>query len=232
MRRIRDILRLKHEVHCSDRQIAQIVGSWRSTVQACLQRCREAQISWPLPSECDDATLIARLYRRRVPQRARPAIDFAQVHRELARPGVTRDLLWCEYREREPTGLAYTAFCNHYRRWLATQEVVLRQEHLPGDKLFVDYAGHTVPIVDRFSGETWPAQIFVAVLGASNYSFVEATRSQKLADWLGSHVRALQYFGGVVRAIVPDNLKSAVTKARRYEPDLNPACHRSCKSPR
>lgn len=131
--------------------------------------------------------------------RTRPLIDFAHVHRELARPGVTRDLLWREYREREPTGLAYTAFCNHYRRWLATQELVLRQEHLPGDKLFVDYAGQTVPIVDRFTGETWAAQIFVATLGASNYSYVEATASQQLPDWLGSHVRALQYFGGAPR---------------------------------
>ncbi len=223
MRRIRDILRLKHEARFSDRQIAKIVGSSRSTVQACLHRCREAAIGWPLPTECDEAALIARLYRRRAPVRTRPLIDFAHVHRELARPGVTRDLLWREYREREPTGLAYTAFCNHYRRWLATQELVLRQEHLPGDKLFVDYAGQTVPIVDRFTGETWAAQIFVATLGASNYSYVEATASQQLPDWLGSHVRALQYFGGAPRAIVPDNLKSGVTQAHRYEPDLNPA---------
>lgn len=151
--------------------------------------------------------------------------DFAHVHQELKRAGVTRDLLWREYLAAHPQGLKYTAFCNHYRRWLARQSVVLRQEHVPGDKLFVDYAGQTVPIVDRHSGEARAAQVFVAVLGASNYTYVEATWTQKLPDWLGSHVRALGYFGGAPRAVVPDNLKSAVTKARRYEPELNRAYH-------
>ena len=126
-------------------------------------------------------------------------------------------------RRHSPTGLRYTAFCNHYRRWCATQEVVFRQVHTPGDKLFVDYAGHTLPVIDRLTGEEHRAQIFVAVLGASNYTYAEATGSQSLPDWLGSHVRALQYFGGAPRAIVPDNLKSGVTKAHRYEPDVNPA---------
>jgi len=222
MRKITEILRLKAE-GLGDRQIAAAIGSARSTVQECLRRCREAGIAWPVPPELDEATLMAQLYQRAAPARAAPVIDFAEVHRELARPGVTRDLLWQEYKARDPRGLQYTAFCNHYRRWLARQEVVLRQEHLPGDKAFVDYAGQTVPIVDRHSGEVRAAQVFIAVLGCSNYTFAEATWSQKLPDWLASHVRALAYFGGCPAAIVPDNLKSAVTQARRYEPDLNPA---------
>jgi transposase len=222
MRKIKETLRLKFVAGLSERQIAAAIGTSRSTVQDCLRRCREAKLGWPLPPELDEAALLARCYRDPVVPTI-PLPDFAQVHRELARAGVTRDLLWREYKTAQPEGLQYTAFCNHYRRWRATQEIVLRQDHPPGDKLFVDYAGHTVPVIDRLTGEAHQAQIFVAVLGASNYTYVEATWSQALPDWLGSHVRALQYFGGAPRAIVPDNLKSAVTKAHRYEPDLNPA---------
>lgn len=223
MRKIKEILRLKAEAGLSDRKIAAAVGSSRSTVQECLRRCRQAGIGWPLPADLDEAAIIARLYERAAPARRAVEIDFAHVHRELARPGVTRELLWQEHKSAHPQGVQYTAFCNQYRRWLASQELVLRQAHIPGDKAFVDYAGQTVPVVDRLTGEVRAAQIFVAVLGCSNYTFAEATFSQRLADWLGSHVRALEYFGGVPRAFVPDNLKSAVTKARRYEPDLNPA---------
>jgi hypothetical protein len=166
MRKISEILRLKAE-RFSDRQIAAAISSSRSTVQECLRRCRAAGIGWPMPTGLDEAGLMARLYQRTAPAR-QPIIDFAHIHGELKRPGVTRDLLWQEYKAREPQGLQYTAFCNHYRRWLARQELVLRQEHLPGDKAFVDYAGHTVPVVDRLTGEVRPAQIFIAVLGCSN----------------------------------------------------------------
>lgn len=145
------------------------------------------------------------------------------MHAELARPGVTRLLLWQEYKAAYPDGWQYSVFCEQYRRWLATAEPVLRQAHAPGDKAFVDYAGQTVPITDRHTGEVRAAQIFIGVLGCSNYTFAEATWSQQRADWLGSHVRMLEYFGGVPAAIVPDNLRSAVPKALRYEPDLNPS---------
>ena len=154
---------------------------------------------------------------------ATPRPDFANLHTELRRRGVTRLLLWEEYKSAHPDGWQYSVFCDQYRRWLATQELVLRQEHVPGDKLFVDYAGQTVPITDRHSGASRPAQIFVAVLGFSNYTHAEATTSQGAGDWLGAHVRALEYFGGAPRAIVPDNLKSGVAKAHRYEPDINRA---------
>ncbi|HLF13022.1 MAG TPA: IS21 family transposase, partial [Gammaproteobacteria bacterium] len=224
MRKIREVLRLKHEARLSDREIGRAIGSSRSTVQECLRRAREAGIGWPLPPEVDEAALSARLYRRVVPLSTVVAPDFAEVHKELARRGVTRLLLWQEYRAAHPTeGVQYTAFCNGYRRWRSTQELVFRAVHAPGDKLFVDYAGQRVPIVERHTGEERPAQVFVAVLGASNYTYAEATWTQSLPDWLGSHVHALEYFGGVCRAIVPDNLRSAITRALRYEPDVNPA---------
>jgi transposase len=222
VRKIREVLRLKAEGF-SDRQIGVAIGSARSTVQECIKRAREAGVGWPLPPELDEAALQERLYRRVVPLSRTPQPDFARLHAELARRGVTRLLLWEEYKVEYPDGWQYSVFCEQYRRWRARQELVLRQAHIPGDKLFVDYAGQTVPITDRHTGEVREAQIFVAVLGASNYTYAEATWSQTLPDWLGSHVRALAHFGGVPRAIVPDNLKSAVTQARRYEPELNPA---------
>ena len=156
---------------------------------------------------------------------AHAATGFRARPRRTRAPRVTRLLLWQEYKAAQPDGWQYSVFCDQYRRWLAGQDAVLRQNHIPGDKMFVDYAGQTVPIVDRATGEERPAQIFVAVLGASSYTFAEATWTQVLPDWLGSHVRALEFFGGVPLAAVPDNLKSGVQKAHRYDPALNPAYH-------
>jgi len=222
VRKIREVLRLKAEGF-SDRQIAAAIGSARSTVQECIRRARDAGVTWPLAPTMDEAALHAKMYRRVVPLSRTPRPDFAYLHAELRRRGVTRLLLWEEYKSAHPEGWQYSVFCDQYRRWLATQELVLRQEHAPGDKLFVDYAGHTVPIQDRHSGATRAAQIFVAVLGFSNYTYAEASFSQGAGDWLGAHVRALNYFGGAPRAIVPDNLKSGVAKAHRYDPDINRA---------
>ena len=223
MRKICEILRLHHEQGLSPRQIAASAGCALSTVQGCLRRVVAAGLNWPLPADLDETALQARLYPAPPVSAPRPAPDFAEVQAELRRPGVTRLLLWQEYKAQHPEGLQYTAFCGHYRRWLATRDVVLRQVHAPGAKLFVDYAGQTVPVLDRYGGEARPAQLFVAVLGCSNYTYAEATWTQTLPDWLGSHVRALEYLGGVPGAIVPDNLKSGVRQAHRYEPDLNPA---------
>ena len=152
VRKIREVLRLKAEGF-SDRQIAACISSSRSTVQECLRRCREAGISWPLPAELDEAALHARLYQRSVPLSRTPQPDFAYLHAELKRRGVTRLLLWEEYKREHPDGWQYSVFCDQYRRWLWSQQLVLRQEHLPGDKGFVDYAGHTVPTTDRLTGE-------------------------------------------------------------------------------
>lgn len=224
VRKIREVLRLK-AAGLSDRKIAAAIGSARSTVQECVRRAHEASLIWPLAEELTESVLHARLYERSVPLSNRPQPDFAALHAELARAGVTRLLLWQEYKATRPDGWQYSVFCDRYRRWLATQELVLRQNHAPGDKVFVDYAGQTVPITDPHSGELRAAQVFVAVLGCSNYTYAEASWTQALADWLASHVRALEYFGGAPGAIVPDNLKSGVTRAHRYEPQLNPSYH-------
>ena len=223
VRKIREVLRLKAEARLSDRQIAAVIGSARSTVQECLRRARETGLTWPLPPEYDEEELHARLYPRAAAPPRYPTPDFGAVHAELARPGVTRLLLWQEYKARHPDGCQYSAFCRDYEAWLGRQDAVMRFEHTAGDKLFVDYAGQTMAVVDRHSGEVRVAQIFVAALGASHYTYVEATLTQTLADWLGAHVRALGYFGGSPRAIVPDNLKSGVQRVCRYEPDLNPS---------
>jgi len=157
-----------------------------------------------------------------VPADTRVVPDWAAVHRELRRPGVTLMLLWEEYRAAHPEGFGYSWFCKRYEDWSGSLDVVMRQTHRAGEKLFVDDAGHTVEVVDPASGEIRTAQIFVAVLGASNYTYAEATWSQGLSDWIGSHVRAFAYFDGVPAILVPDNLRSGVSKAHRDEPDVNP----------
>lgn len=223
MRKIREVLRLKFEAGLGERPIADSLGVVRSTVQECLRRAREAGLSWPLVPELTDVELEARLYPVERVVASFPRPDFDHVHAELQRKGVTRMLLWQEYRVAHPDGCEYSAFCDHYRAWTATQDAVLRQTHTPGDKLFVDYAGPTVSIVDPGTGEIREAQIFVAVLGHSSYTYAEATWTQTVPDWIGAHVRAFESFGGSPAAVVPDNLKSGVLKPNRYDPDLNPA---------
>ncbi|EGH16918.1 putative transposase subunit, partial [Pseudomonas savastanoi pv. glycinea str. race 4] len=188
-----------------------------------LHRFNACGLSWP--TSLSDAELERLLFppAPTVPSDQRPMPDWARVHAELRRPGVTLALLWQEYRLAHPQGFQYSWFCEHYRLWAAKVDVVMRQEHRAGEKLFVDYAGQTAPIIDRSTGEIRQAQIFVAVLGASSYTFAEATWSQKLPDWLDSHVRCFAFFGGTTQILVPDNLRSGVTKAHRYEPDINPS---------
>lgn len=223
VRKIRDVLRLKFEARIGERQIAATLCVARSTVQEALRRAREAGIGWPLPPGLDDGMLEAQLYPPKPVVASYPQPDFAGMQAELARKGVTRFLLWQEYKARHPDGLEYSAYCEHYRAWLSTQDAVLRLTHAPGDKLFVDYAGQTAEIVDRATGEIRPAQVFVAVLGHSSYTYAEATWTQTLPDWIGAHVRVLEFLGACPLAIVPDNLKSGVLKAHRYDPDINPS---------
>lgn len=221
MRKIRELLRLKFDLGLSIHKVAASLSIARSTVTECLRRAAAAGISWPLPPALHDEELEARLYPKK-PATANIAVpDFAQLQRELSRPGVTRLLLWQEYKAQHPEGLQYSAFCEHFRAFAHAASPVMRFEHRAGDKCFVDYAGHTVEVIDRGSGEIRPAQIFVAVLGCSNYTYAEASWTQSLPDWLGAHVRALEFFGGAPAAFVPDNLKSGVDKPHRYDPDLN-----------
>jgi transposase len=224
MRKIEEVLRLHQAGGRSNREIARAVRVSPTTVAAYLRRARQAGLSWPLAEGLTERAVEAALFPPTAASRVqRPEPDWAAVHRQLGRSGVTLELLWQEYRERHPDGYQYSAFCLHYRAFAQALPVTLRQSHAPGERLFVDYSGQTVPIIDPATGEEHRAQIFVAVLGASNDTFVEATWSQGLADWLGSHVRCLEFLGGVPELLVPDNLKSAVTSPSRYEPDLNPS---------
>lgn len=221
MRKIKEVLRLC-SAGKSQHQIAASVGIGQSTVSDYLTRARRAGID--VASELDDAALERALYppRPALPAATRGIPDWPSVHRELKRKGVTLFLLWEEYKAAHPQGFQYSWFCQHYRHWAAKIDVVMRQTHRAGEATFVDYAGHTVAVVDRTTGELRTAQIFIAVLGASNYTFAEATWTQALPDWIGSHQRAFAFFGGVTQTVVPDNIKAGITRAHRYEPDLNP----------
>ncbi len=224
MRRIREVLRLKHELRRSHREIAGSLGIANSTVSDYLGRARAAGFSWPLPEGLDDATLEAALFPVPPPSGVRrPEPDWDRVHRELRRhKGVTLRLLWLEYREVHPAGYQYSRFCERYRLWRGHLDVAMRQVYRAGEKAFVDYAGPTFEVVDRKTGEVRDAMVFVGVLGASNYTFVDVTRSRSLPDWTMSHVRMFDFWGGVPELVIPDNEKAAVHKASRYEPDLNP----------
>jgi transposase len=152
-----------------------------------------------------------------------PMPDFADLHRQRQQhPHVTRQLLWEEYRQANPDGYQYSRFCDLYQRWRRKQDFVLRQEHKAGEKLFVDWAGTTIPIHDPRGGPVQQAHLFVAVLGASSYTYAEATADEQWASWIGAHVRAFEFYQGVPNLVVPDNTKTGVTKACRYDPDLNP----------
>jgi transposase len=219
---IKEILRLRYEARLSQREIAHSLGLSVGVVSKYLRRARARQITWPLPAEWTAAELLQRLGGAGAGESASvAALDFALIHQELQRQGVTRQLLWEEYALSTAQPLSYPRFCAQYREWKRRLHPTLRQTHTAGDKLFLDYCGQTAEVIDGATGEARPAQIFVAVLGASNYTYVEATWTQSLPDWLASQVRALEFFGGVPRLLVPDNLKSAVTRACRYEPVLN-----------
>ena len=225
MRQVREILRLKFGADMGHKAIARSLGIAASTVRLTLARVAEAGLTWPLPDELTDAVLEERLYgeagtKRGSRRRAEP--DWALINRELRRKHVTLSILWEEYIAQHPAGYRYSRFCDLYRGWEGKLSLTMRQSHAGGEKLFVDYAGDTVPvIVDRLTGEVREAQIFVAVLGASSFSYAQATWTQGLADWIAAHVGALEAIGGVPRLLVPDNAKVAVVKACLYDPEVN-----------
>ena len=221
VRKVMEILRLKYEIKLTHRQIAQSVKASAGTVGYYVGLSQAAGLSWPLPLGMTEEGLLAALNLKPSSLSVRPQPDLQQVHQELKHKGVTLFLLWQEYKALQPDGYGYSRFCEAYRRFADTLQPVMRQVHKAGEKLFVDYAGMTIPLVNAATGEIQEAQIFVAVLGASNYTYVEATLSQALPDWIMSHVRAFHYFDGVPQIVVPDNLKSAVTKAHHYDPDIN-----------
>ena len=222
MRKIREALRLHLGLGLSLRQTAQSLSVAYSTVADLMHRAKAAELTWPLSEDLDDAALEKLLYPGNQGRpRTRPEPDWNWVHRELSRKGVTLELLWLEYRQEHPDGYQYSQFCAHYQRWCEKLDVVLRQHYRAGEKMFVDYAGTTVPVRAR-GGAIRQAYIFVAVLGASNYTYAEAHGAPDLPSWIGGHVRAFEFFGGVPEIVVPDNPKTAVKLPCWYEPDLNP----------
>lgn len=224
MRKIREVLRLKFESRLSNRKIASSTSIARSTVSDYVQRAIAAGLSWPLPEDMDDGRLEQVLFGQvsHIPEDQRPPLDFSKIHSELKRKGMTLMLLWHEYKAENPQGYQYSQFCHHYRQWRDKQDPVMRQDHRAGEKLFVDYSGMTVPITDPGTGKSREAEIFIACMGASNYTYAEASLTQSLPDWIDAHVRTFEFLGGVPELIIPDNLKSGVSKTCRYEPDLNP----------
>ncbi|MDZ7684261.1 MAG: IS21 family transposase [Gammaproteobacteria bacterium] len=225
MRKIREILRLRWSAGLSIRQIQASTKASVGAIQKLLARAHAHGLSWPLPASLDDDVALASLLYPGTDSRAsdrHEMPDWAALHQELKRKGVTKQLLWEEYAERYPNRCySYSQFCEHYRRWQARQRRSMRQTHKAGEKCFVDYCGQTVPIIDPHTGEIRNAEVFVGVLGASNYTFAEATWQQALPDWLGSHARMFEFFGGCPAMVIPDNLKSGISRACRYDPDVN-----------
>ena len=224
VRYIKEILRLRYEAKLSQRDISRSVRVSVGSVNQYLARAAKAGISWPVPEDMDQKALIKALFPDQQAARKSgfiaPEWPTAQI--ELRRKGVTKQLLWEEYCQAHPhNAYSYSQYCYHYQVWLSQQRRSMRQVHKAGEKTFIDYAGPTVPVINPDTGEIRQAAIFIAVLGASNYSFAEATWGQSLCDWLESHVRAFEFFGGTTTIVVPDNLKSAVSKACRYEPEMN-----------
>ena len=225
MRKIKEVLRLKYNNGLSDRQIALSCQVSRSTVVDYLMKAKAAGVNWPEAATLPDAQLEERLYPRRLPPSVqRPLPDCEYIYNELRsyrKFNLTLSQLWIEYKSKHPDGYQYTQFCEYYLRWRGKLDYCMRQEHRAGEKVFVDYSDG-LSIVDPSTGELIPTQLFLAVWGASNYTYAEASLSQALPDWIGSHVRAFEYFSCVPMVLIPDNLKSGVSKACKYEPELNP----------
>ena len=228
MRQIKEVLRLAWGNGLKARAIARCCNVSRTSVSKYLDRAKGMGLTWPLAPELDDEKLEQLLFPRGpLPKGDRQMPDWKAMHHELKiHKHLTLQLLWEEYRSGQPDGFRYSQFCHHYRQWCKHLDLSMRQVHRAGEKVFVDFAGATVSIYDSPSGEvSFKAQIFVGVLGASNYGYVEALRSQALPEFLGAHVNMYAYFGGVPEIEVIDNLKAGVIRTCRYEPEINPAFH-------
>ncbi len=222
MHKIKEVLRLKYVAHLSQRQIAAALRLSNGVVAKYLSAAAASGVAYPQLAAMDEAALAVALWDSAAMPRLLPLpLDFVYIHDQLKQRGVTRRLLWEEYRAANPTGYGYTQFTVLYAEWRKRLHPTMRQVHRAGEKLFLDYSGKTVSIVDAATGEVREAQVFVATLGASNYTYAEATWTQTLPDWTSSTARALAFLGGEPRLLIPDNLKAAVTQACRYEPLIN-----------
>ncbi len=224
MRKIREILRLKWELKLSERVIARSCCISRSTVAEYVRRAEAAGLKWPLPEDQSDNQLFELLYPKtqQLTPKATTLPDWEKVHLELRKKGVTLSLLWVEYLEKYPEGYGYSQFCLLYRNWAKKIKPTMRLDHKAGEKAFVDYTGPTMPVINTTTGEIQEAEIFVMVLGASSYTYVEAQWHQDLPNWTGGHVRGYKFFGGVTEVVVPDNLRAAVSHPSHYDPEINP----------
>jgi transposase len=223
MRKIREVLRLTHALGMSRRLVGEATGIGKTAVGEYVRRAAVAGQGWPIPDEIDDAELERRLFPPpdAASSTSRTEPDWSYNHAELKRRGVTLALLWQEYRAEHAQGYAYSWFCERYSDWRKRISPTMRQTHLAGEKLFVDWAGDTMPVFDPITGEEYCTHIFIAALGASNYTYAEARWTETLPDWIGAHVNAFTAIGGVSKALVPDNLKAGITKPSRYEPGIN-----------
>jgi transposase len=221
MRRIKECLRLFHEAGMNQSQLSRVLSIARSTVQDYLKRFDESGLNWADAQGMPDDALERLLFGQRLPSPRQQELDFQYIHKELKRPGVTLQLLWDEYGKEHPNGYSYSQYCNHYRRWKKQLKTWMRQRHVGGEKIFADYSGKKPVIVDSITGEIQQVELFVMSWGASHYLYAEAQPSQEIAHWIAGHVHAFEYFGCVPKFVIPDNLKSAVTRACRYDPDVN-----------
>lgn len=221
MRHVREILRLGLDQRMKYRAIGRSLGVSKNTAKKYIETALGFGWDWAKVCELSDEDLERTLGVKPRREAPRAMMDLVQIHHELKRPGVTLAQLWQEYKECAADGYQYSQFCRIYHAFTRTLRVTLRKTYTAGEVMFVDYAGQTVPIHDRETGRIWQAEIFVAVLGASNYAYCEATADQRVESWVGSHVRTFEFFGGVPSKVVPDNLKSGVSKTCRYEPELN-----------
>lgn len=229
MRQLRQTLRLHLESRLTLRECARVLGIAKTTIGDIVRKARAAGVDWTVAQTLTDDELEARLYRPAVPRSARHLEpDYAYVHQELKRAGVTLQLLWEEYARANPLAYKYTSFCIKYRAWAEGLKRSMRQVHIAGEKLFADYAGQTVPIVDARTGEIRQAQIFVAALGASNYTYACATLTQTAADWIGSFIGALEFIGGAPCLIVPDQPRALIAQPDRYEPGVGRLVEEFC----
>jgi len=227
MRKVREIMRLGLKCHLGYREIARSCFISHSTVSGYLSQAKVMGLTYEGVEKMDDEELkgVLKAESSQKQKAAYPQPDWQWVHQELKKKGVTLQLLWEEYKAVHPQGYQSSQFYEHYHRWKKKLSVSLRQTHKAGEKMFVDYAGQTIAVHDPHTGKVREAEIFVVVLGASNYTFAEASWDQSLPNWIASHVHAFEYFGGVAKVVVPDNLKSGVSKACWYEPDINPTYH-------
>ncbi len=233
MRKIREILRLALNCGMGQREISRSCSVSPSTVGNYLTAAQENGLDYAAISQMNDEQLKQIFQGKKAEQKVRPQPDWGEIHQELKKKSVTLQLLWQEYKQIHPDGWQFSRFCEHYNTWKGKLEVSMRQTYKAGEKMFVDYAGQTVPVSERHTGRVQEAQIFIAALGASNYTYAEATWDQKLPNWIGSHVRTFEFLKGVPRILVSDNLKAGVTSPCRYEPDINPtyqemAAHYGC----